>query len=108
MYNATLTIQLNIPVSHFKLFHVLVSETDSRIRKRNRCKDKAKCWEKKRMIWYSSAKDGIVWVMEKYTHGNGAEVCKWFKDNILGKTSWPYFGVNLSCVCLKQPLTILR
>ena len=20
------------------------------------------------------------------------------------KTSWPYFGVKLSCVCLKQPL----
>ena len=24
------------------------------------------------------------------------------------QTSWPYFGVKLSCVCLKQPLTILR
>ena len=28
--------------------------------------------------------------------------------NIKDKTSWPYFGVKLSCVCLKQPLTILR
>ena len=27
---------------------------------------------------------------------------------ILVQTSWPYFGVKLSCVCLKQPLTILR
>ena len=26
----------------------------------------------------------------------------------LNQTSWPYFGVKLSCVCLKQPLTILR
>ena len=22
---------------------------------------------------------------------------------IIGSTSWPYFGVKLSCVCLKQP-----
>ena len=53
------------------------------------------------MIWYSSAKDGIVWVMEKYTHGNGAEVCKWFKDNILGKinnvTSDPTYVTDPNC-----------
>ena len=27
-------------------------------------------------------------------------------DRTQVSTSWPYFGVKLSCVCLKQPLTI--